>query len=189
MDAKKILAFSVYYFIALNLSTLIVVQFSLDIQYSWMVYAGTIFIATLPCVYLVQRTTVLYILVGIGAGLAGIFALPVWLFGGAAAATGGAGLITPGIAAGLFSGGSGIAGAGMVSATSIISGLFASSRPVKTVIKDLLPGGEDSDIGDDFMNSDDPPPLPIQLTMTRGGRRRRNRRGGYRAGFFAIPLY
>jgi hypothetical protein len=173
MDPKKILGFAVYYFIALNLSTLIVVQFSIELKYSWMVYAGTMFIATLPCVYLVQGTTVLEIASGIAAGLGGLFVFPVAGLAAGAAATGAAatGAVATGAAATVATGAGALAGAAVAA------------------MKFKLP--ESDDEGEDFVDNPFLSDPPDPSYPGRGGRRGKKRRGRGRVGngIFAIPLY
>jgi hypothetical protein len=180
MDPKKILGFAVYYFIALNLSTLIVVQFSIELKYSWMVYAGTMFIATLPCVYLVQGTTVLEIASGIAAGLGGLFVFPVAAVAATGAAAAGAAATGAAAAAAL----TGAAAATLQLPESDDENNDGNTKGLASTLYDQITASSKYKAYSPFDKYMSPGPPS-------GGRRGKKRRGRGRVGngIFAIPLY
>jgi hypothetical protein len=163
MDPLKILAFAVYFFLALNISTIIVVQYAIPMKYAWAIYLGTMFIATLPCVYLVEGTTVADIVLGVVGGTAAIATLPV------AAVAVGTGAVVAGTGA--------VAETGLVATAGgmgLVGSLLASSNFAKygMISPGIMRGTTTSSPATDWEK------------LHSGGRR--YKRGG---GLFAIPLF
>ena len=185
MDPVKILGFAVFYFLAFNIVTIIVVQYSIGGDKAWMLYGVSIFFATIPCIYLVQGTTVLDLLLGMGAGIFGASALAYTFFGTMyasifGAAAGGAAIGATGAAS------AALEGAALASAAGV--GLAATVTPPPEA-PESYSGVISSQVKTPFdLLGISPGTIGLSPLQKRGlmGRGRRRHRGG---GLFTIPLF
>ena len=77
INFTNLVGFAILYFVAINLSTVIVIQFALPLKYAWIPYTVTTAIVTIICVIVAPNLTWLEIGAGVGTAAAVATAAPI----------------------------------------------------------------------------------------------------------------